>query len=57
MSLVKSKHRLADHGEVFTPAWMVEAMLNLVTKHPFLRTDPADVRPATIDITRHCQEQ
>ncbi len=30
MSLVKSKQRVADHGEVFTPAWMVEAMLNLV---------------------------
>src|SRR5438552_5932505 len=30
MNLVKSKHRVADHGEVFTPAWMVEAMLNLV---------------------------
>jgi hypothetical protein len=25
MSLVKSKQRVADHGEVFTPAWMVEA--------------------------------
>jgi hypothetical protein len=22
-SLVKSKQRVADHGEVFTPAWMV----------------------------------
>ncbi len=30
MSLVKSKQRVADHGEVFTPAWMVESMLNLV---------------------------
>src|ERR1700680_4283834 len=30
MNLVKSKHRVADHGEVFTPAWMVEAMLDLV---------------------------
>ena len=30
MSLVKSKQRVADHGEVFTPSWMVEAMLNLV---------------------------
>lgn len=30
MSLVKSKQRIADHGEVFTPAWMVEAMLDLV---------------------------
>jgi len=30
MSLVKSKQRVADHGEVFTPEWMVEAMLDLV---------------------------
>ena len=30
MSLVKSRQRVADHGEVFTPAWMVEAMLDLV---------------------------
>lgn len=30
MSLVKSKQRIADHGEVFTPAWLVEAMLDLV---------------------------
>lgn len=30
MSLTKSKQRVADHGEVFTPAWMVEAMLDLV---------------------------
>lgn len=30
MSLIKSKDRVADHGEVFTPAWMVEAMLDLV---------------------------
>jgi len=30
MCLVKSKQRVADHGEVFTPAWMVEAMLDLV---------------------------
>ena len=27
---IKSKKRVADHGEVFTPAWMVEAMLDLV---------------------------
>ena len=26
MSLIKSKQRIADHGEVFTPAWMVEAL-------------------------------
>ena len=30
MSFVKSKQRVADHGEVFTPAWLVEAMLDLV---------------------------
>ncbi len=23
MSFIKSKQRVADHGEVFTPAWMV----------------------------------
>lgn len=28
--LVKSKRRVADHGEVFTPDWLVEDMLNLV---------------------------
>lgn len=30
ISLFKSKQRVADHGEVFTPAWMVEAMLDLL---------------------------
>ncbi len=30
MNYVKSKQRVADHGEVFTPAWLVEAMLDLV---------------------------
>lgn len=30
MSLIKSKQRVADHGEVFTPPWLVEAMLDLV---------------------------
>ncbi|WP_119696522.1 N-6 DNA methylase [Microbacterium halotolerans] len=28
--LVKSRQRVADHGEVFTPRWLVEDMLNLV---------------------------
>lgn len=28
-SLIKSKKRVADHGEVFTPSWLVEAMLDL----------------------------
>ena len=30
MNLIKSKKRVADHGEVFTPAWLVEKMLDLV---------------------------
>lgn len=30
MNLIKSKDRVADHGEVFTPPWMVDAMLDLV---------------------------
>ena len=30
MSQMKSKQRVADHGEVFTPAWTVDAMLDLV---------------------------
>ena len=30
MHYIKSKRRVADHGEVFTPEWLVEAMLDLV---------------------------
>ena len=30
MNLIKSKQRVADHGEVFTPQWLVDAMLDLV---------------------------
>lgn len=30
MSLIKSKQRVSDHGEVFTPPWLVEAMLDQV---------------------------
>lgn len=29
-ALVKSKQRVADHGEVFTPEWLVNDMLDLV---------------------------
>lgn len=29
-SHVRSKQRVADHGEVFTPPWLVDAMLDLV---------------------------
>ena len=45
MSLIKSKQRVADHGEVFTPAWMVEAMLDLV-KHETERIDARFLEPA-----------
>jgi hypothetical protein len=30
MDLIKSNQRVADHREVFTPPWMVDAMLDLV---------------------------
>jgi N-6 DNA Methylase len=30
MNLIKSKQRVLDHGEVFTPEWLVDAMLDLV---------------------------
>jgi len=30
MNLIKSRKRVADHGEVFTPRWLVEKMLDLV---------------------------
>lgn len=45
MTLVKSKQRVADHGEVFTPAWMVEAMLDLV-KGETERIDARFLEPA-----------
>lgn len=27
-NLIKSKHRVQKHGEVFTPSWMVQKMLD-----------------------------
>ena len=45
MSFVKSKQRVADHGEVITPAWMVEAMLDLV-KEETERIDSRFLEPA-----------
>jgi hypothetical protein len=44
-SLVKSRKRVADHGEVFTPSWMVEDMLNLV-KNESERIDSRFLEPA-----------
>ena len=45
MSLLKSKQRVADHGEVFTPPWLVEAMLDLV-KDETERIDSRFLEPA-----------
>jgi len=43
--LVKSKQRVADHGEVFTPARVVESMLDLV-KNESERIDSRFLEPA-----------
>ncbi len=46
MSLFKSKQRVADHAEVFTPPWMVDAMLDLV-KDESERIDSRVLEPAS----------
>ena len=45
MSLIRSKKRVADHGEVFTPRWLVEKMLDLV-KGETERIDSRFLEPA-----------
>lgn len=45
MNLIKSKQRVADHGEVFTPPWLVEKMLDLV-KGETERIDSRFLEPA-----------
>src|SRR6266852_96903 len=45
MTLFKSRQRVADHGEVFTPPWMVEVMLDLV-KSETERIDSRFLEPA-----------
>ena len=45
MSLIKSKKRVADHGEVFTPPWLVDVMLDLV-KDESERIDARFLEPA-----------
>lgn len=45
MNLIKSKQRVADHGEVFTPPWLVERMLDLV-KGEAERIDSRVLEPA-----------
>ncbi len=48
LSQIKTKKRVSDHGEVFTPAWMVEAMLDLV-KGESERIDSRFLEPACGD--------
>jgi len=48
VSLTKTKQRIADHGEVFTPPWMVEAMLNQVNEET-QRIDSRFLEPACGD--------
>jgi len=43
--LIKSKKRVTDHGEVFTPPWLVEKMLDLV-KGETERIDSRFLEPA-----------
>lgn len=45
LNFVKSKQRVADHGEVFTPPWLVDAMLDLV-KDETERIDSRFLEPA-----------
>lgn len=45
MDLVRSKRRVADHGEVFTPPWLDETMLDLV-KDETDRIDSRFLEPA-----------
>lgn len=42
---IKSRQRIADYGEVFTPTWLVEAMLDLV-KDETERIDSRFLEPA-----------
>ena len=45
-SLITSKQRVADHGEVFTPGWLVEAMLDpqlaaqMMSKASIMKVEP-----------------
>jgi hypothetical protein len=45
MNLIKSKRRVADHGEVLTPGWLVEKMLDLL-KGETGRIDSRFLEPA-----------
>ena len=46
--LIKSRKRVRDHGEVFTPEWLVNAMCDLVADE-CLRPDARFLEPACGD--------
>lgn len=45
LGMVKSRQRVIDHGEVFTPLWIVDAMLDLI-KDESERIDSRFLEPA-----------
>lgn len=49
--IIKSKQRIADHGEVFTPAHIVGAMLDLA-KDESERIDSRSLESTTSDFDR-----
>lgn len=66
-NLVKSKQRVKQHGEVFTPKWVVNDMLDLLPAESFSNLDATFLEPAAgngnfvVEILRrklaHCKNQ
>lgn len=50
--LIKSKKRVADHGEVFTPSWLVEAMLDLTEESDRIRHATFSLGPSVVNLDR-----
>ena len=44
--IIKSKNRVRDNGEVFTPSWLVEDMLNLVSDEDWADPKKIFLEPA-----------
>ena len=51
MDQVRSRQRVIDHGEVFTPRWMVDAMLDLVKRR--MRVKPGRESSYQPEVSRH----
>ncbi len=45
-TVVKSRQRIIDHGEVFTPSWLVSVMLDLVKEESERNCDSRFLEPA-----------